>query len=335
MKYNILFFNSLKILEKALKIPASIRHLPKCIFPALLLLWFGATSFVSSAQDLTVNSSIVSFTDQTYITFSQGLGNRVTSAGVKKLEPLLFEGQMAPLFSLQFRRRVPFGFSLCPKIVFRMYNEFSYPVKTPSYMPFLLIYHRVKFPFLKRYNLFKPFLKVKPTFYNTYKYGHHSNGQAGPYFVPGTRDINYKDGNFATDYTEVATSFLSGDTLHDNLDLLSGRLAFEHHLGLNREDSMYNTYYFEKLSLELRFLVFKKITVSTGFSAMFGREGFKPHYASDTYISYRPLPRVSDISVFAKVYFGPDYYNLRYENTMSFISFGLLLEPKALAIIKK
>jgi hypothetical protein len=286
-------------------------------------------------QDLTVNSSIVSFTDQTYITISQGLGNRLTPSGVKKLEPVLFEAQMAPLFSLQFRKRVPFGFAICPKILFRMYAEFSYPVKTPSYMPFLLIYHKVKFPFLKRYNMFKPFLKVKPTFYNTYKYGHHSNGQNGPYFIPGTKDINYKDGNFATDYTEVATSFLSGDTIHNNLDLISGRLAFEHHLGLNREDSMYNTYYFEKLSLELRFLVFRKISVSTGFSAMFGRDGFKPRYASDTYISYRPLPRVSDISIFAKVYFGPDYYNLRYENTMSFITFGLLLEPKALAIIKK
>ena len=68
---------------------------------------------------------------------------------------------------------------------------------------------------------------------------------------------------------------------------------------------------------------------------MFGRNGFKRQYASDTYISYRPLPKISDISIFAKVYFGPDYYNLRYENNMSFISFGFLLEPKALAIVKK
>lgn len=301
---------------------------------ALLILLL-QLSFAVFPQRLTVNSSIVSFTDQTYVTFGQGIGNRVTSQGVKKLEPLLFEGQMAPLFSLQFRRRVPFGFALCPKIVFRMFNEYSYPVRTPSYMPFLLIYHRVKFPFLKRYNLFKPFLKVKPTFYNTYKYGHHSNGQNGPYFVPGTRTINYQDGNFATDYTEIATSFLSGDTIPQTVALLSGRLGFEHHLGLNREDSMYNTYYFEKLSIELRFLVFKTITVSTGFAAMFGRDGFRPRYASDTYISYRVFPRVSDISVFAKIYFGPDYYNLRYESTMSMVSFGLLLEPKALAIIKK
>ena len=301
--------------------------------------WFFVLVFLlyenALAQNLTVNSSIVSFTDQTYVTFSQGIGNRVTATGVKRLEPILFEGQMAPLFSLHFRKRVPFGFALCPKIIFRMYNEFSYPVRTPSYMPFLLIYHKVKYPVLHRYNIFKPFLKIKPTFYMTYKYGHHSNGQNGSYFMPGTRNINYENGNFATDYTEVSTSFLSGDTIYKKIDLLSGRFAVEHHLGLNREDSMYNTYYYEKLSLELRFLVFNKITVATGFSAMFGRDGFKPHYASDTYISYRPLPKISDISVFAKLYFGPDYYNLRYENNMSFISFGILLEPKALAIIKK
>jgi hypothetical protein len=316
---------------ETVKLPLKILKPSFCAFFILFL----AGQNPVFTQNLTVNSSIVSFSDQTYVTFGQGLGNRVTPTGVKKLEPILFEGQMAPLFSLQFRKRVPFGFALCPKIVFRMYNEYSYPVRTPSYMPFLLIYHRVKFPFLKRYNVFKPFLKTKPTFFNTYKYGHHSNGQNGEYFVHGTKQINYENGNFATDYTEVATSFLSGDTIHNNLDLLSGRFAFEHHLGLNREDSMYNTYYYEKLSLELRFLLFKKITLCTGFSAMFGREGFRPNYASDTYISYRPLPHISDISIFANLYFGPDYYNLRYENNMSFISFGLLLEPKALAIIKK
>ncbi len=303
-------------------------------YPGIFIFLFFPGKLILS-QNLTVNSSIVSFSDQTYVTFGQGVGNRVTPKGVKKLEPLLFEGQIAPLFSLQFKKRVPFGFALCPKIIFRMFNEYSYPVRTPSYMPFVLIYHRVKYPFLKRFNMFKPFLKIKPTFFNTYKYGHHSNGQNGTYFIPGTKQINYENGNFAADYTEVATSFLSGDTIHDNLDLLSGRLAFEHQLGINREDSMYNTYYYEKLSVELRFLVFKKITVATGFSAMFGRHGFKPHYASDTYISYRPFPKISDISIFAKLYFGPDYYNLRYENNMSYISFGILLEPKALAIIKK
>lgn len=301
----------------------------------LFLPFFLLGFYYSDAQNLMVNSSIISLSDQTYVTFGQGLGNRVTQNGVKRLEPLMFEAQMAPLFSLQFRKRVPFGFALCPKITFRMFNEFSYPVRTPSYMPFFIIYHKVKYPFLNRYNMFKLFLKEKPAFYLSYKYGHHSNGQNGEYFLPNSKQINYENGNFSTDYSEIASSFLTGDTLYDNFDLISGRFAFEHHLGLIREDSMYNTYYYDKLSIELRALVFKKISVSTGFSAMFGHQGFKPHFASETYISYRPSQEISDISIFAKIYFGPDYYNLRYENNMSFITFGLLLEPKALAIIKK
>jgi hypothetical protein len=288
-----------------------------------------------NAQNLRVNSSIISLSDQTYVTFGQGFGNRVTQNGVKRLEPILFEAQIAPLFSLQFNRRVPFGFALCPKITFRMFNEYSYPVRTPSYMPFFMIYHKVKFPFLNKFNMFRLFLKEKPSFYMSYKYGHHSNGQNGEYFIPHTKQINYENGNFSTDYTEIATSFLNEDTLYKNFDLISGRFAFEHHLGLIREDSMYNTYYYDKLSIEIRTLILKKISLSTGFSAMFGRHGFKPHFASETYISYRPFKEISDISVFAKIYFGPDYYNLRYENNMSFITFGLLLEPKALAIIKK
>ena len=107
------------------------------------------------SQNLRVNSSIISLSDQTYLTFGQGLGNRITTNGVKKLEPILFEAQVAPLFSLQFTKKVPFGFALCPKITFRMFNEYSYPVRTPSYMPFLVIYHKVKYPFLNRYNMFK------------------------------------------------------------------------------------------------------------------------------------------------------------------------------------
>lgn len=293
------------------------------------------TSETVFSQNLNVNPSIISLSDQTYLTFSQGLGNRVTANGVKKLEPLLFEAQIAPLFSLQFSKKVPFGFALCPKITFRMFNEFSSPVRTPSYMPFLVIYHKVKYPFLNRYNMFKPFLKVKPSFYMSYKYGHHSNGQNGEYYLPNSKQINYENGNFSTDYSELATSFLTGDTIHKNIDLLSGRFALEHHLGINREDSMYNSYYYEKMSLELRILILKKVTLASGFSAMFGRNGFKPHFASETYISYRPFPNISDISLFAKIYFGPDYYNLRYENNMSFATFGILLEPKALAIIKK
>ncbi|MBC7696724.1 MAG: hypothetical protein H7141_14900 [Burkholderiales bacterium] len=287
------------------------------------------------AQNLTVNSSIISSSDNTYVLFGQGFGNRITKNGVENLEPLLFEAQLAPLFTLQFNKKVPFGFVLSPKILVRMFHESSNPVKSPSYMPFILIYHKIKFPILNRYNMFKSILAVKPTFFATYKYGHHSNGASGPYFIPNSREIDIASGSFSTDYTEVAFSFLSGDTIHKNFDLISGRIAGEYHIGLNREDSMRTTYYYERINLELRFIAFKTVTIVPIFSAMFGENGFTPKYSMDTYISFRPFPKKSDLAVFAKIYIGPDYYNIRYVNTMRYISFGILIEPKGLAIIKR
>lgn len=299
------------------------------LYPVLL---FGFINVYS--QKLKINPSIISSSDNTYVTFGQGLGNRITTNGVQKLEPLIFEAQLSPLFTLQFDKKVPFGFALSPKIVCRMFNDSSWTVRTPSYMPFILVYHKINFPILNKYNMFKPILQVKPTFFMSYKYGHNSNGAGGSYFVPGTREINLLNGNFATDYTELAISFLSGDTINKKVDLLCGRLGFEYHIGWNREDNMRSTYYYERINLELRFLLFEKITVTPILSAMYGKDGFKPQYSSDTYISFRPFPEKSDIAIFAKVYIGPDYYNLRYSNTMRYVSFGFLIEPKGLAIIK-
>lgn len=302
----------------------------------ILFLPFFLFGFVRvDAQNLTVNSSIISCSDNTYVMFGQGLGNRITKNGVEKLEPLIFEAQLSPLFTLQFNKKVPFGFVLSPKILVRMFNETSVPVKSPSYMPFILIYHKIRFPFLNRYNMFKYILKEKPTQFVSYKFAHHSNGANGPYYIPDTKEINIQSGSFSTDYTEVAFSFLSKDTIHKNIDLISGRIGGEYHLGFNREDSMNSTYYYERINLELRFIAFKTVTIVPIFSAMFGKNGFTPKYSMETYISFRPFPKISDLAMFAKVYIGPDYYNIRYVNTMRYVSFGILLEPKGLAIIKE
>jgi hypothetical protein len=293
-----------------------------------------ATILSFQAQNLTVNSSIISCTDNTYITFGQGLGNRITKNGVEKLEPLIFESRIAPIFTLQFNNKVPFGFVLSPKIILRMFNDSSWTVRSPSYMPFILVYHKIKFPFLKRYNMFKPILNIKPSFFMTYKFAHHSNGAGGTYFIPNTKDVNLINGNFTTDFTEIALSFLSKDTVNKKLDLISGRLGFEYHIPLTQENNMEYTYYKERINLELRFVVFKNITVVPVFSAMYGKNSFTPKYSLDTYISYRPFKSKSDLALFAKVYIGPDYYNLRYINTMRYVSFGLLLEAKGLSIFK-
>ena len=93
-----------------------------------------------------------------YITFSQGIGN---------VEPLIFEALVAPYFLLRTSRDAKWGATISSKIMIRMYAEESFPVRTPSYMPEISFYHQLN----KSGDD-----KVKYLFLNL---THHSNGQDG------------------------------------------------------------------------------------------------------------------------------------------------------------
>ena len=79
---------------------------PKKVIFKILATFFLFGFGLAKSQNLTVNSSIISSSDNTYVTFGQGLGNRITKNGVQNLEPLIFEAQLAPLFTLQFNKKV-------------------------------------------------------------------------------------------------------------------------------------------------------------------------------------------------------------------------------------
>lgn len=79
---------------------------------------------------------------------------------------------------------------LTPQIIIRMYNEESYPVRTPSYIP------QISFYFLTG-NKQAP---KKLTLFG--RFGHHSNGQDGDFYNE-DGDINLMSGNFATNFIEL------------------------------------------------------------------------------------------------------------------------------------
>ena len=95
------------------------------------------TKAQASSTVANIDEAVFSTTDRTYVSFGQGIGNYKTPSGVRKLNPLLFEGQISPDFLFTSKKSTS-GFAFFPKIVIRMYNEKSFPVKTPSYMPSLL-----------------------------------------------------------------------------------------------------------------------------------------------------------------------------------------------------
>src|SRR4051812_11753551 len=148
------------------------------------LLCFHNNYFAQLNQVSNIDEAVLSTSDRTYISFGQGLGNRKTLYGIKRLNPLIFEGQISPHFLFNVTKKRTAGIAFFPKIVVRMYNTTSYPVRTPSYMPSILFYHRIKSPFTRQ--VFRFFKSEDQLAFMTYRLIHHSNGQEGSYFISGT-----------------------------------------------------------------------------------------------------------------------------------------------------
>src|SRR5687768_5628463 len=136
----------------------------------------GQTGKVTNADEVVLSTS-----DRTYVSFGQGFGSYETPYSKTDLNPLIFEGQISPDFVMNLSKKRTLGFAFFPKIVVRMFNENSLPVKTPSYMPSLLFYHSIRSPFSKK--LFPRILSEDQVAFLTYRLLHHSNGQNGTYFI--------------------------------------------------------------------------------------------------------------------------------------------------------
>jgi len=100
-----------------------------------LILLIAFVSLSVSAQKITIPGiglTIISQVNQgnSYITFPTDIGN---------IEPLWFEGNVIPNFYLRQSQNSRLMGVLTPQIIIRMYQEESFPVRTPSYMPQLTV----------------------------------------------------------------------------------------------------------------------------------------------------------------------------------------------------
>lgn len=128
--------------------------------------------------DLSLISEVHS--GNSYVTFGGGLGN---------IEPLIFEGNLIPNFIIRKDKKSRFMGVFTPQIIIRMYNEYSLPVRTPSYMPQITLYYSVgKKLSINNFTVFG-------------KLGHHSNGQQDSFYLD-NGEINYESGDFSTNYIE-------------------------------------------------------------------------------------------------------------------------------------
>lgn len=255
-----------------------------------------------------------------YITFSQGIGN---------VEPLIFEALVAPYFLLRTSRDAKWGATISSKIMIRMYAEESFPVRTPSYMPEISFYHQLN----KSGDD-----KVKYLFLNL---THHSNGQDGDFFNE-DGSINTVSGNFSTNYLELGL-FLNQNVVPFSNTNEYFKTSIEYHLDVNRVDELEGRYSFvrwhnnfrifrfpeysnatEKLMLDKNSAVQTRLETTWLFGDMNDASFFdlKERFNFSLTIAYRPK-FLSDVSLFANFYSGEDYYNMHFYRRIKVFRVGL------------
>lgn len=255
-----------------------------------------------------------------YITFSQGLGN---------VEPLIFEALVVPYFLLRTSRDTKWGATISPAILMRMYAEESFPVRTPSYMPEISFYHQLS----KSGSEYVKYLFLNLT--------HHSNGQDGDFFNE-DGSFNTLSGDFSTNYLELGL-FLNQRVVPFSNTNEYFRTSLEYHIDVKRADELEGRYSFVRWHNNFRIfrfpgyegdskkLVFDKnpamhtrLETTWLFGDIDDASFFdlKERFIFSLTMAYRPK-FLSDVSLFASFYSGEDYYNMHFFRRITVFRIGL------------
>ena len=261
------------------------------------------------------------FQEPSYILFGSGIGN---------LEPLLFEADIAPYFMLSFSESVRWGVELSPRIIIRMYNQDSYPIRTPSFMPKVTFFYQ----FLDKQNNNRDLFTYVSVM-------HHSNGQEGDFFNSDSSTINTLTGNFSTNWIEGGV-FLSrpNERLLFNTNYIKIYAMYNY----KQEEALSGTYG------RLRFFVNAKSTVklSEAFRIIVAAGDQNKKYIFNQSINTGWITgKMNDIrnldikrltfnyslsftptflthaNIFIQYYYGQDYYNIHFNRQISVIRFGI------------
>ncbi|HSH51822.1 MAG TPA: hypothetical protein VK982_08895 [Bacteroidales bacterium] len=253
-----------------------------------------------------------------YITFLEGIG---------KIENLWFEANLIPSFYIRIREDSKLLGVLTPQVILRMYQEESFPVRTPSYMPQITVYYSL-------YN--------KDNYESMNLFGriaHHSNGQQGEFYLD-DGSINYKSGNFSTNYFEVG--FIKTSMNHRFKAVKMYRTSFQINppvLSVSELDGRYSFYrwnnllYFFKLntsSAEFNHSRRANISLKAELNWLFGDIDDTRFFDYDRIsfsgtFTYHP-GFFEDIVLFLQYYYGKDYYNIYFDNTISVVRMGIMTE---------
>jgi len=270
---------------------------------------------VSSIMELTIIGQVNQ--GNSYITFPTDIGN---------IEPLWFEANLSPSFYIRKSKNSRLMGVLTPQMIIRMYQEESFPIRTPSYMPQITVYYLM--PRENKKNTISLFGKI----------AHHSNGQDGSFYLE-NGEINTLSGNFATNYFElgaIKTNFISRFNAHRFL-----KTSVEVHptglvnKGLEGQYSTvrwHNTVSFFKLPIAENQSSKEKAKISMKGEAtwMFGDvnnwNSLSTNRLNLKFTFYYHPRFFEDIGFFVQGYRGMDYYNVYFNHQLSVLRFGIMTE---------
>ena len=235
--------------------------------------------------------------------------------GIAGIPSIIFECNLTPHFFVR-QQSWPFAIVLTPKVVLRMFNEESTPVRSPSFMPRISAYF-----------WFQQTVSRTPAFYGSVTLSHHSNGQAGPFFGEDGQ-INHEDGSFSTnffEFTAYATGFAKGFLGWSSLGL-------QWHPGFNEDPELRDRYGLLRINLastlvaDLPFHGQVNLRISAildEFQTSSENEFVQELERFPVSIAYAMTVPGIDLGVYASYYVGHDYYNLYFDRLIHVIQLGI------------
>lgn len=256
----------------------------------------------------------------------QGNSYITTPFNIGNIDPIWFEANIMPDFIIRESKNARLMGVITPQIIIRMYQEESFPVRTPSYIPQITVYYAPT---------------AKPEKERTILFGriaHHSNGQDGDFYLPG-QVINLKSGSFSTNYVQA------GAIRSRYSKKLDAWQFFSTHVEVHPEawsmPELKNRY--SPLRWQAALSVYKdpfakkterhnksQLSVTAKASWMFGEvddwQTIDSHRLT-MYLTFNLHPGFfEEIGFFVNFYYGMDYYNIYFNEPLQVIRFGIMTE---------
>lgn len=287
------------------------------VFTFIMTSFLFAQTKTDSITTLTLDQITQVNQGESYITLPFDFGN---------IEPLLFEANVSPSFKIRERKDSRLMGVLTSQIIIRMYDENSYPIKTPSYIP------QIAFYFLtgekKAPNKLTLFGKI----------AHHSNGQKGNFYDSDGK-INLQSGNFATNFVEIGflKSYYS-NRLHaykfikSSIEIHPKKWMIEELQGQYSGLRWHNNFLAYKLPLgndankEQRANFSVKAETTWMLDKVNNWDSLNLKRLNASVIVYYHPKFLEDIGFFVQFYHGMDYYNIYFQHQISTVRFGIMTE---------